>query len=43
MLFGVYDLIRQGYFKAGSVIVAVHTGGIQGIAGMEERLGRALA
>jgi len=39
MLFGIYDLIRQNYFEAGSVIVAVHTGGLQGIAGMQERLG----
>lgn len=42
MLFGIYDLIRQGYFKAGAVILALHTGGLQGIAGMEERLGLSL-
>ena len=30
MLFALYDLIRQGYFKAGQRIIAVHTGGLQG-------------
>ena len=30
MLYGIYDLIRQGYFKAGQQIIAVHTGGLQG-------------
>jgi 1-aminocyclopropane-1-carboxylate deaminase len=31
MLFGLYDLLREGYFKKGSSIVAVHTGGLQGL------------
>ncbi|WP_084523727.1 1-aminocyclopropane-1-carboxylate deaminase/D-cysteine desulfhydrase [Adhaeribacter aquaticus] len=39
MMFGVYDLIQQDYFNKGSVIIAVHTGGLQGIKGLEERLG----
>lgn len=39
MLYGLYDLIRQDYFKRGSVIIAIHTGGLQGLAGMQERLG----
>ena len=30
MLLGIYDLITQGYFKAGQKIIAVHTGGLQG-------------
>ncbi len=30
MLFGVYDLIAQGYFKKGQRIIAIHTGGLQG-------------
>jgi len=38
MLFGIYDLIRQDYFKPGSRIIAIHTGGLQGLAGFEERL-----
>lgn len=30
MMFGIYDLIKQGYFPENSNIVAVHTGGLQG-------------
>ncbi|MDQ7091251.1 MAG: pyridoxal-phosphate dependent enzyme [Methylococcales bacterium] len=30
MLFALYDLIGQGYFNAGSSIIAMHTGGLQG-------------
>ena len=30
MLFGLFDLIKQGYFKQGQRIVAIHTGGLQG-------------
>lgn len=30
MLFGVYELVRQGYFKRGERIIAIHTGGLQG-------------
>ncbi|WP_242929516.1 1-aminocyclopropane-1-carboxylate deaminase/D-cysteine desulfhydrase [Pontibacter vulgaris] len=39
MLFGIYDLIRQGYFPEGSRVIAIHTGGLQGNAGFKERLG----
>ena len=38
LLFGVYKLIENGYFKKGSKILAIHTGGLQGIAGMNDRL-----
>jgi 1-aminocyclopropane-1-carboxylate deaminase len=31
MFFGLFDLIRKGYFAKGSVVVAVHTGGLQGL------------
>ncbi len=34
MLFGVIDLIKKGFFKKGSKILAIHTGGLQGINGM---------
>lgn len=37
MLFGVFDLIQKQYFPAGSTIIAWHTGGLQGLAGMRER------
>jgi 1-aminocyclopropane-1-carboxylate deaminase len=30
LLFGLYDLIKKGYFKKHTTIVAVHTGGLQG-------------
>ncbi len=33
MLYGLYDLLKKGYFKAGQRIVAVHTGGLQGNRG----------
>lgn len=38
MLFGVTDLINKGYFKENSRILAVHTGGLQGIAGINNLL-----
>lgn len=38
MMFGVFDLLKKGYFKENSRILAVHTGGLQGIAGMNELL-----
>jgi 1-aminocyclopropane-1-carboxylate deaminase len=31
MLFGLYDLMKNGYLKKGTTIVAVHTGGLQGL------------
>ncbi len=30
MLYGIYDLARQGYFSDGATVVAIHTGGLQG-------------
>lgn len=38
-LFGVIDLIEKGYFSGIKNVVSVHTGGIQGIAGFEQRFG----
>ena len=38
MLFGIVDLICKGYFKNGSKILAIHTGGLQGISGMNIKL-----
>ncbi|MEN8125949.1 MAG: pyridoxal-phosphate dependent enzyme [Bacteroidota bacterium] len=38
MMFGIVDLIKKGYFKEGSKILAIHTGGLQGINGMNSRL-----
>ena len=38
MIFGIFDLINKGYFKKNSTILAVHTGGLQGINGMNALL-----
>ena len=38
MVFGVMDLMRANYFPDGSKILLIHTGGIQGIHGMNARL-----
>jgi len=35
MLYGIYALIKQGFFKPGQIIVAVHTGGLQGNRGIK--------
>jgi len=34
MLFGIYDLASKGFFKEGSQIIALHTGGLQGLKGL---------
>ncbi|MFV0540462.1 MAG: 1-aminocyclopropane-1-carboxylate deaminase/D-cysteine desulfhydrase [Aestuariibaculum sp.] len=34
MMYGVFNLIAQGYFPKGSKILTIHTGGLQGILGM---------
>lgn len=39
MLFGILDLARQGYFPRESRILAVHSGGLQGVYGFNERYG----
>ena len=38
MVFGVMDLIQNNYFPNDSKILVIHTGGIQGIAGMNQLL-----
>ncbi len=38
MVFGVMDLINKNYFPKHSRILLIHTGGIQGIAGMNLKL-----
>ncbi|MEL7270588.1 MAG: pyridoxal-phosphate dependent enzyme [Bacteroidota bacterium] len=38
MMFGIVDLIQKGHFPKGSKILAIHTGGLQGITGMNQRL-----
>jgi 1-aminocyclopropane-1-carboxylate deaminase len=34
MMYGIIDLLKSGYFRENSRILAVHTGGLQGITGM---------
>lgn len=38
MLFGILDLVKKDYFEKDTRILAIHTGGLQGIAGMNIRL-----
>ena len=38
MVFGVIDLIKKKYFPENSKILLIHTGGIQGVAGMNLKL-----
>lgn len=38
MMFGIVDMIKKGIFAKGTKILAIHTGGLQGIKGMNEVL-----
>jgi 1-aminocyclopropane-1-carboxylate deaminase len=38
MMFGIVDLINKRYFPKGAKIIAIHTGGLQGIEGMNNNL-----
>jgi len=38
MVYGVYDLIRKNYFQENAKILMIHTGGLQGIKGMNDLL-----
>ena len=38
MLFGIFDMIKKGIIKKDKKLLAVHTGGLQGIAGMNQVL-----
>lgn len=42
MMFGILELISKDYFPKGSSILAVHTGGLQGNKGMNQRFGFSL-
>lgn len=37
LFFGVADLIKKGFFPEGSTVLLIHTGGLQGIAGFNQR------
>ncbi len=38
MLFGIFDMVQKGVFPKNTRILAVHTGGLQGVAGMNKKL-----
>jgi 1-aminocyclopropane-1-carboxylate deaminase len=38
MMFGIFQMIKNKNFKENSRILAIHTGGLQGIAGMNLKL-----
>ncbi|MEZ4803639.1 MAG: pyridoxal-phosphate dependent enzyme [Gelidibacter sp.] len=38
MLYGIFDLMKKGYFPKSSKVLAIHTGGLQGIEGMNLKL-----
>lgn len=38
MFYGIFDLVKRSYFPSNSTILAVHTGGLQGIPGMNKFL-----
>lgn len=40
MMYGILDLVDNDYFKTHSKILAIHTGGLQGIQGMNQVLKR---
>lgn len=40
MMYGIMDLLKNGYFKENSRILAIHTGGLQGVDGMNKVLER---
>ena len=40
MLFGIVDLIKKDYFSENSKILIIHTGGLQGIEGVNNKLAK---
>ena len=43
MMYGIYHLGRNGYFGKDKTIIALHTGGLQGVEGMIEKMKNVLA
>lgn len=42
LAFALFDLAEKDYFKKGETVVMVHTGGLQGVAGFNQRFGNLL-
>ncbi len=40
MIFGIFDMTQRGIFKKNTRILAIHTGGLQGISGMNKKLNK---
>jgi len=40
MMLGLCELVKRGYFPAGAKVVTVHTGGMQGVRGMQAQMQR---
>jgi 1-aminocyclopropane-1-carboxylate deaminase len=38
MFYGIFELIDSGFFSKNTRILAIHTGGLQGIEGMNRSL-----
>jgi 1-aminocyclopropane-1-carboxylate deaminase len=39
-MYGIFDLIQNGFFSKSAKILAIHTGGLQGIEGMNHYLSK---
>lgn len=37
LIYAIYDMAKKNYFESGSVIVAYHSGGLQGLEGLRHR------
>ncbi len=42
LLYGITDMVKRGIFRKGEKILAIHTGGLQGIRGFNMRFGNIL-
>jgi 1-aminocyclopropane-1-carboxylate deaminase len=38
MIYGIFDLVKKGFFTPGTTIIAIHTGGLQGLAGLYDKI-----
>ena len=43
MMFALNDMITKGEFEEGVSIIAIHTGGLQGIDGMQKNVDKLLS
>jgi 1-aminocyclopropane-1-carboxylate deaminase/D-cysteine desulfhydrase-like pyridoxal-dependent ACC family enzyme len=42
LFYGVFDLLEKDYFPPGSTVAVLHSGGLQGVAGFNERFGKVI-